>query len=307
MRYAIAIPQFFADGEFDPERFRGYLSRAEELGFHSGWTQEAVLGTGAQLAPLQTMAYAAACTTRLRLGCVVLVTPLHNPVHLAKTLSTLDQLSRGRLEIGVGAGGRARPFAAFGMRPDRYLARFTEGLALMQALWTQPRVTFDGEFWQLADAAMEPKPVQKPHPPLWFGANAEPALRRAVRLGDGFFGAGSAPTASFARQVQIVRQALAEAGRDAGSFPIAKRIYIAVDDDPGRARERMNDAMARIYGSRIPSIEAAAVAGTAADCVREVSAVAAAGAELILFTTVFDQREQMERLAAEVMPLVQGP
>ncbi len=307
MRYAIAIPQFFADGEFDPERFRGYLSRAEELGFHSGWTQEAVLGTGAQLAPLQTMAYAAACTTRLRLGCVVLVTPLHNPVHLAKTLSTLDQLSRGRLEIGVGAGGRARPFAAFGMRSDRYLARFTEGLALMQALWTQPRVTFDGEFWQLADAAMEPKPVQKPHPPLWFGANAEPALRRAVRLGDGFFGAGSAPTASFARQVQIVRQALAEAGRDAGSFPIAKRIYIAVDDDPGRARERMNDAMARIYGSRIPSIEAAAVAGTAADCVREVSAVAAAGAELILFTTVFDQREQMERLAAEVMPLVQGP
>ncbi len=307
MRYAIAIPQFFADGEFDPERFRGYLSRAEELGFHSGWTQEAVLGTGAQLAPLQTMAYAAACTTRLRLGCVVLVTPLHNPVHLAKTLSTLDQLSRGRLEIGVGAGGRARPFAAFGMRPDRYLARFTEGLALMQALWTQPRVTFDGEFWQLADAAMEPKPVQKPHPPLWFGANAEPALRRAVRLGDGFFGAGSAPTASFARQVQVVRQALAEAGRDAGSFPIAKRIYIAVDDDPGRARERMNDAMARIYGSRIPSIEAAAVAGTAADCVREVSAVAAAGAELILFTTVFDQREQMERLAAEVMPLVQGP
>ncbi len=307
MRYAIAIPQFFADGEFDPERFRGYLSRAEELGFHSGWTQEAVLGTGAQLAPLQTMAYAAACTTRLRLGCVVLVTPLHNPVHLAKTLSTLDQLSRGRLEIGVGAGGRARPFAAFGMRPDRYLARFTEGLALMQALWTQPRVTFDGEFWQLADAAMEPKPVQKPHPPLWFGANAEPALRRAVRLGDGFFGAGSAPTASFARQVQIVRQALAEAGRDAGSFPIAKRIYIAVDDDPGRARERMNDAMARIYGSRIPSIEAAAVAGTAADCVREVSAVAAAGAELILFTTVFDQREQMERLAADVMPQVQGP
>jgi probable F420-dependent oxidoreductase len=307
MRFAIAIPQFFADGEFDPEQFRGYLGRAEELGFHSAWTQEAVLGTAPQFAPLQAMAYAAACTTRLRLGCVVLVTPLHSPVHLAKDLSTLDQLSCGRLEIGVGAGGRARPFAAFGIRPDRYLARFTEGLALMKALWTQPRITFDGEFWQLTDAAMEPKPVQKPHPPLWFGANAEPALRRAVRLGDGFFGAGSAPTASFARQVQIVRQALAEAGRDPGSFPIAKRIYMAVDDDAGRARERMNDAMERIYGRRIPSIEAAAVAGTTADCVREVNAVAAAGAELILFTTVFDQREQMERLAAEIMPQVEGP
>jgi probable F420-dependent oxidoreductase len=307
MRFAIAIPQFYADGEFDPERFRAYMGRAEELGFESAWTQESVLGTGAQLAPLEAMTYAAACTSRLRLGCVVFVTPLHSPVHLAKSLSTLDQLSRGRLEIGVGTGGKARPFAAFGLRQDRYVARFTEGLELMKALWTQPRVTFGGEFWQLKDAAMEPKPAQKPYPPVWFGGNSEPALRRAVRLGDGFFGAGSSPIASFASQVKIVRQALAEAGREPGSFPIAKRIYIAVDDDAGRARMRINDAMERIYGGRRPSIEAAAVAGTVADCVREVNAVAAAGAELILFTTVFDQPEQMERLAGEVMPHVHSP
>ena len=307
MRFAIAIPQFYADGEFEPEPFRAYMSRAEELGFASAWTQESVLGTAAQLAPVEAMTYAAACTSRLRLGCVVFVTPLHSPVHLAKNLSTLDQLSRGRLDVGVGTGGKARPFAAFGMSSDRYVARFTEGLALMKALWTEARVTFDGEFWQLKDAAMEPKPAQKPHPPVWFGANAEPALRRAVRLGDGFFGAGSAPTASFAAQVQIVRQALAEAGREPASFPIAKRIYIAVDDDASRARERINDAMAQIYGRRVPSIEAAAVAGTPAECVREVNAVAAAGAELILFTTVFDQPEQMERLASEVMPHVHGP
>ena len=307
MRFAIAIPQFYADGEFEHERFSAYMSRAEELGFESAWTQESVLGTGAQLAPLEAMTYAAACTSRLRLGCVVFVTPLHSPVHLAKSLSTLDQISRGRLEVGVGTGGKARPFAAFGMSPDRYVARFTEGLALMKALWTQHRVTFDGEFWQLKDAAMEPKPAQKPHPPVWFGANTEPALRRAVRLGDGFFGAGSSPTASFAGQVKIVRQALAEAGREPGSFPIAKRIYIAVDDDAGRARMRVNDAMERIYGRRLPSIEAAVVAGSAPDCIREVNAVAAAGAELILFTTVFDQLEQMERLAGEVMPHVQSP
>ncbi len=79
-----------------------------------------------------------------------------------------------------------------------------------------------------------------------------------------------------------------------------------MDDDVARARERINDAMAQIYGRRIPSIEAAAVAGTPADCVREVNAVASAGAELILFTTVFDQPEQMERLAGEVMPHVQS-
>jgi probable F420-dependent oxidoreductase len=307
MRFGIAIPQFYADGQFEPASFRSYLNRAEELGFESAWTQESVLGAGAQLAPLEVMAYAAAGTSRLRLGCVVFVTPLHGPVHLAKSLSTLDQLSGGRLDVGIGTGGKARPFEAFGITSDRYLARFTEGLALMKALWTESRVTFDGEFWQLNDAAMEPKPVQKPHPPVWFGANAEPALRRAVRLGDGFFGAGSAPTASFAGQVEIVRRALAEAGRDPAAFPIAKRIYIAVDDDATLARERINDGMARIYGHRVPSIEAAAVAGTAADCIREVNAVAAAGAGQILFTAVFDQREQMERLASQVMPYVQDP
>jgi alkanesulfonate monooxygenase SsuD/methylene tetrahydromethanopterin reductase-like flavin-dependent oxidoreductase (luciferase family) len=172
----------------------------------------------------------------------------------------------------------------------------------MKALWTEPRVTFDGEFWQLKDAAMEPKPFQKPHPPVWFGANGVPALRRAVRLGDGFFGAGSAPTARFADQVRVVREALAEVGRSPASFPIAKRVYIGVDDDGARARERVNAAMERVYGRRVPDIEAAAIAGTPDECVREVRAVANAGAELILFTTVFEPAQQAERLAAEVVP-----
>jgi alkanesulfonate monooxygenase SsuD/methylene tetrahydromethanopterin reductase-like flavin-dependent oxidoreductase (luciferase family) len=186
--------------------------------------------------------------------------------------------------------------------PGRYVARFTEGIALMKALWTQPGVTFDGEFWQLQDAAMEPKPFQKPYPPLWFGAAGEPAVRRAVRLGDGFFGAGSSPTARFAEQVAVVRAALAEAGRPAESFPIAKRVYVAIDDNAGRARTRMNTALTELYGHRVEAIEAAAVAGTAADCVRELHQVAQAGAELILCTALFDQAEQMEQLAAAVIP-----
>jgi probable F420-dependent oxidoreductase len=302
MRFAIAIPQFYADGEFDPAAFRAYLTRAEELGFDSAWTQEQLLGSWNQFAPIEAMTYAAACTERLRLGCVVFVSTLYSPVHLAKSLSTLDQLSRGRIEIGVGTGGQVRPFAAFGVDPARYVARFTEGIALMKALWTQPRITFHGEFWQLQDAAMEPKPFQKPYPPLWFGAASEPALRRAVRLGDGFFGAGSSPTVRFAEQVAVVRAALAEAGRPAESFPIAKRVYVAIDDDAGRARARMNTALTELYGHRVEAIEAAAVAGTAADCVRELHQVAEAGAELILCTALFDQAEQMEQLAAAVIP-----
>jgi probable F420-dependent oxidoreductase len=304
MRFAISIPQFYSDGQFDPQAFGAYLARAEELGFDSAWAQEQALGPGPQLGPIETMTYAAACTGRLRLGCAVFVSTLHSPVQLAKSLSTLDQLSRGRIEIGVGTGGRRRPFAAFGVDPDRYVARFTEGIALMKALWTEPSVTFGGEFWQLEDAAMEPKPFQKPYPPLWFGANGRSALRRAVRLGDGFFGAGSTPTVKFAGQVQIVREALAETGRPTADFPIAKRVYVAVGEDAAGARERINAALERLYGHRSPDIEAAAVAGTPAGCARELREVAEAGAELILFTTLFEPAEQAERLAATVLPLL---
>ena len=144
MRFAISIPQFRSDGEFDPARFRAYMARAEALGFESAWTLEQTLGTMPFLSPLQTMSYAAACTERIRLGCVVFVTPLHSPVHLAKDLSTLDQLSRGRIEVGVGTGGRHRMFTAFQVDPTSLVARFNEGLRLMKALW--PNDVFDVHF-----------------------------------------------------------------------------------------------------------------------------------------------------------------
>jgi probable F420-dependent oxidoreductase len=302
MRFAIAIPQFYADGEFDPAAFAAYFRRAEELGYESAWALEQTLSPEPQLGPIEAMTYAAACTERMRLGCVVFVTTQHSPVHLAKSLSTLDQISRGRVETGVATGGKGRPFAAFGVDPDRYIARFTEGLALMKALWTQPRVTFDGEFWQLRNEAQEPKPFQKPYPPLWFGGAAPAAVRRAVRLGDGFFGAGSSTTEEFAGQVRLVRQTLAEAGRQDSEFPIAKRVYIAVDEKAGRARTRINEALRGLYEGSEPGIENVPVAGTVADCVRGLTEVIAAGAELILFTPMFDQAEHMEILAAEIMP-----
>jgi probable F420-dependent oxidoreductase len=303
MRFGIGIPQFFSDHEFDAEAFRRFLRRAEELGFESGWTQEQVLGSSSQLSALETMTYAAACTERLRIGCAVFVTTLHSPVHLAKSLATLDQLSGGRLDVGVGHGGpRGGLFPAFRVDRERYIAQYTEGLALMKALWTDDPVTFTGEFWQVENAGMQPKPFQKPHPPIWMGGSVEPALRRAVRLGTGFFGAGSSSTARFAEQVTTVRRLLAESERDAATFPIAKRVYTLIDDDADRARTRMNDALASIYGARIEAIESAAVAGTPADLVRGVQEVIDAGAELVLFTQVGDPAAQMERLAAEVIP-----
>jgi alkanesulfonate monooxygenase SsuD/methylene tetrahydromethanopterin reductase-like flavin-dependent oxidoreductase (luciferase family) len=308
MRFAIAIPQFYPDGSFSPADFRRYLERAESLGvYESAWTQEAQFSPNPLLSPLEMMTYAAACTATLRLGCTVFVTTLHSPVHLAKALSSLDQLSGGRVEIGVGSGGPGRPFTAFGFSPDRYLARFTEGLELMKALWTAPAVTFDGEFFQLKDCPMEPKPYQKPHPRLWFGGSAEAAVRRGVRLCDGFFGAGSSPTPAFASQVSVARSELAAAGRSEGfrpgQFPIAKRIYIGLDPVDGmRARRRMNAALESLYWRRVPVIESAAVTGTMSECLAGVRDVITAGAELILFTPLFDVHEHMERIATELIP-----
>lgn len=300
MRFAISIPQFVADGAFDPAAFRAHLTRAEALGFESAWTQEQVLGTMPAFDPITTMTYAAACTERIRLGCAVFVAPLHSPLHLAKSLSSLDQLSRGRLEVGLGSGGRSRTFSAFGIDAEDLTARFTEEVRLMQACWTAERITFDGRFWQVDDGAMEPKPFQKPYPPIWFGAHRRGALRRAIQFGDGFFGAGSATTARFADEVRVVREELAQAGRDLATFRIAKRVYIGVDDDAARARKRMASGLDQLYG--ISGLAPVAVAGTPEECISGLREVADAGAELILLNLLFDDREQMERLADEVVP-----
>ena len=300
MRFAISIPQFTADGAFDPAAFRHHLARAEALGFDSAWTQEQVLGATPTLGPIETLTYAAACTERLRLGCAVFVTPLHGPLHLAKSIATLDQLSRGRLEIGVGTGGRGRMFSAFGVDAGGLVARFNEGLRLMKACWTESHITFEGRFWRLEDTAMEPKPFQKPYPPLWFGGNHPDALRRAVRHGDGFFGAGSTGTERFAEQVRLVREALTEQGRDPGGFGVAKRVYLAVDDDAARAERAIDAALERLYGRT--GMAPVAVAGTPEECVRGLREVADAGAAMILLNPLFEETAQMERLAAEVLP-----
>ena len=118
----------------------------------------------AHLSPIQTMTIAAACTERIRLGCVVFVAPLHSPVHLGKDLSTLDQLSRSRIEVGVSTGGRGGMFSAFGVDHTSVVARFSEELRLMKALLTESRINFDGRFWQLKDAAMGREPFQSPIP-----------------------------------------------------------------------------------------------------------------------------------------------
>ena len=305
MRFSISIPQLDYD-RFDDEGMKAYLARAEELGFEGGWTMEQVVGQSPQIAPLQMLAYAAACTTRLRLGVAVLITTLHDPLQLAWAVAAVDRLSHGRLDVGVGHGGKRRPFEAFGVDRATFVSYFTEGVELMKAAWSdEPTVTFHGRFRDVDGVTIQPKPVQRPHPPIWIGGTAPKALARGVRLADAFLGAGSTSTAVFAEAVKTVRHELDEQQKDATKFTIGKRVYLTIDDDAGRARERMLEGLHRIYGD-MPGIEDLPVTGTPDDVVRGLREVIDAGAEMVLLNPagkdVAENREQMERLAADVIP-----
>jgi probable F420-dependent oxidoreductase len=296
---AVSIPQTFPSGPIDPERIRRYLARAEALGFTGAWVVEQVVGTIPSLEPIDLLTFAAAVTQRLRVGAAVLLTALRTPLHTAKSLATLDQLSGGRLDVGVGLGGQPAVYPAFGLSAERRAARFAEGVILMKRLWTEPRVTFDGEFYRLKDLPMEPKPRQRPHPPIWFGGHHPDALRRAVALGDAFMGAGSASTATFAAEVGLLRRALEAAKRDPVTFPVAKRVYIAVDDDRARAGRRLTEWFGGFY-HRPQLAEEVSVWGSAEQCAEGLRAVVAAGAGMLMLNPVFDDEEQLERFAAEL-------
>lgn len=305
MRFSISLPQLDVSG-FAADAFKDYLRRAEELGFEGGWTLEQTIGPEPLIAPLELLAYAAACTTRLRLGVAVLVTSLHDPLQLASSATAVDRLSHGRLDLGVAPGGGFRRFDAFGVEPKTFISSFTEGLELMKAAWSdQERVTFHGRFRDVDDLPIQPKPVQRPHPPIWFGGTAPAALARAVRLGDSFLGAGSSTTETFATAAATVRRELDEQGKDSAGFSIGKRVYLMIDDDPARARERVIAGLHRKYGA-MRGIEDVPVSGTPADVAAGLRAVIDAGAEMILLNPLGDDvaedREQMERLAAEVLP-----
>ncbi|WP_445166820.1 LLM class flavin-dependent oxidoreductase [Mycolicibacterium sp. Dal123E01] len=305
MKYSISIPQLDGDS-FDADGLRTYLTRAEELGFEGGWKMEQAIGPTPFLAPMELLAWAAAGTTTLRLGVAVMITSLHDPLQLAATVTAVDRLSHGRLDLGVAPGGGRRKFEAFGVDPATFISSFTEGLQLMKAAWSdEPRVTFHGRFREVDDLPISPKPVQRPHPPIWFGANAAAAIARAVRHGDAFMGAGSSTTEAFATAVQNLRTELAEQNKDAATFRIGKRVYLIVDDDADRARERVLAGLRRIYGS-MPGVDAVPVSGTPADVVRGLREVIDAGAQTLLLNptgaNLAEDREQMERLAAEVIP-----
>jgi len=285
MEFAIAVPQSYPH----PARIQRFLQRAEELPFAAVWCIEQVIGTAPVLESVTTLAYAAGLTQRLRLGIAVLLIAQRNPIDLAKSLSSLDVLSNGRLVVGVGLGASTRHYPAYGLSPEGRVSRFRENLDIMKRLWTEDRVTLQGRFSQLDGIPMQPKPVQKPRPPIWFGGHAEAALRRAVELGDGYIGAGSTPTKAFLQDIKHLPP----------DFPKAKRLYLALGDNLPRLREWFG-----AFYHKPEMADEVAVWGSPQQIADEIRRLKAAGLEYVLLNPVFDEEAQMERLAKEVLPAV---
>jgi probable F420-dependent oxidoreductase len=248
MRLGFALPNIGPIGS--PDAVTTVATRAEALGYDSLWTIERLLypiqpqspypgtpdGSLPQpyqhcLDPLETLTFAAAQTTRVGLGTSVIDMLYYNPVMLARRLSTLDLLSHGRLRVGMGLGWSKDEFEATGARWSERGARADEFIAVLQAIWTSDPVEFHGQFYHIPKSIIQPKPVQKPYPPLYLAAFTSPALRRLAKWADGWNPAGI-PIDGMRQQFEGLKQMAEAAGRDPAALQMVVRANLEIAEQP---------------------------------------------------------------------------
>ena len=220
--------------------------RAEALGYASLWTFQRLLYPAdvsqadaprrwapvyrSVADPLITLAFLAARTERVRLGVAVLNMPWFSPLLLAKQTASLDAVSGGRLDLGLGLGWAAEEYAATGAPADKRGARAEEFVACLRACWTDPVVDFHGRFHDVGPAHVDPKPVQRPHPPLLLGGGVEAALRRAGRTADGWISSSGQDLRDIGAAAAVVRGAASDAGRDPAAVRVVCRGVVKIRD-----------------------------------------------------------------------------
>lgn len=237
MHLGFAVPQ--AGSWATPENMVATAVRAEELGYHSLWTFQRLLypadpATSAQPErwapvyrsvhdPVVTLAFLAAHTSRVRLGVAVLNMPWFSPLLLAKQATTLDVVSGGRIDLGLGLGWATEEYAATAAPTDHRGARGEEFVTELRAIWTQDVVDHGGRFHELRGARVEPRPVQRPHPPILLGGSVAAALRRAGRVADGWISSSGQDLSSIGAALDTVRAGAVEAGRDPSALRFVTR------------------------------------------------------------------------------------
>jgi probable F420-dependent oxidoreductase len=272
----------------------------EALGFDGLWVGGHVLWHAPMLDPLVQLAAYAAVTSRIRLGTSVILLPLHHPVLLAKTVTSVDVVSGGRIVLGVGVGGEnPAEFEATGIPVAERGRRADEAIPLLRALWSGEPVSHNGRFYAVREAKMAPKPVQPNGPPVWIAGRSPAALARTARCGDGWIGIFCSPTRYGAAVREVARQC-AEAGRDPAGLTFAHYLWVRT----GRTREQATDA-ARGYlehsyarsftAEQVPRFCAA---GTADDVRGQVAEYAAAGCQYLIAKPACEPGELADQCAA---------
>jgi probable F420-dependent oxidoreductase len=253
MDYGVILPHVGAYArEHVVDRLQTVARHAESIGYKSLWVADHVVFPSVLkskypyhpegkfpfdpadnfLEPLTVLGYVAACTTTIRLGTGVLIIPYRHPVVTAKVIATLDVLSRGRIILGAGVGWLEEEFAFLDSPYHQRGARTDEYLQAMKALWTQPEAQFHGRHVNFSDVRCEPKPVQKPHPPIWTGGHSPAALRRTATLADGWYGHvfWRNPEA-LPQEIRTIKQMVEQAGRDPRSLTYAALAYERTFED----------------------------------------------------------------------------
>jgi probable F420-dependent oxidoreductase len=266
---------------------------------YSASRKMAAVGEGDCLETLTVMAFLAAATSRVRLLSSVMVVPHRPPVFTAKALATLDVLSQGRVTVGIGAGWMEEEFRAIGAPPFSERGKVTdEYLRVFKTLWTEESPRFEGKYAQFDNVSFMPKPVQKPHPPIWVGGESPAALRRTATLGDAWYPIGSNPefplnTAErFAQGVARLHEVARKAGRDPASITLA---YWASWYKEGQTLN-VDDGQRQVF------------TGSDDDVIRDIGEFRALGVKHLLFTfarpSLADSLAAMERFSDKVLSRV---
>ena len=300
--FGVSLPHRSPD-VIDMRAVHAVAQRAEALGFRDLWVTENTLDHVTCFDPVVVLTYAAAVTTKIRVGASVVVLAIHSPLMVAHQWPTLDYVSNGRAILGVGLG-REHHYRQFEVPEAGRVRRFREEVELIKALWTQEKVNYRGQFYQLDDGTMSPKPVQRPHVPIWMGVGHPNAIRRTASIADGWMGSGGSSIAEFGRSVPLLRDALVQAGRDPASFPVSKRIFMAVDERPEVARAELHRWFTEVYHNPAGT-DASGIHGTPEQVRERLEEVIALGANHLLLNPVSRHVEQVEALA-EIVGLSNG-
>ena len=292
-----------------PEEQLALVQRVEQLGFDSVWTGDHVSFHNPLYESLTLLASYAPITRRIRLGTAVYLLALRSPAVAAKITATLDVLSGGRLIFGVGVGGEnPKEFELCGVPHAERGARVTEGIDVVRALWRETPATFHGRFSRFEGVSIDPKPVQK-LPPIWVGGRSDAALVRAGSQGDGWVSYVVQPE-RYARSLEKIREAAHAAGRSLTGFTGAHLAFITVGRDYERARKTWVSVLSRRYAQDFePLAKKYGVIGTPEQCAEQLAAFRDAGCTYFLLSAIGDprdEREQLETIAAEILPRFQA-